>query len=440
MLIRTLLASALLLSFNYSLEGANYRARKPVAERQVPGRDARQPQRSYAPVVPTGRPIRAVKEDTKSLRFEKMIISIPTGKKIGILHYGTFMMLTQELNWTKGILNVTDDETVNTVFKEFKNANYPMIGNPESLFGNRSFDQAELLLGGTIRDIRIEAQAPTNLLTGNTNLKKAVVWVMIDWEVYSPMEQRVIKKITTQGSYSGKELKFQDAIGNATKNLLADRDFYASISQQRARLPIQRTGQEALRIKSEPLSREALGANITNLRGAIPTVFAGEGHGSAFFISKEGYLITNAHVVAQSKFVKIKLPTGRDMLGEVVRTNVATDVALIKVEEEVPVALALRLDSPHIGSDVFAIGSPLDHKFQTSVTKGIVSGYRTENGQTLIQSDVRALPGNSGGPLVDGNGNVVGISVKGLYYGGEQAMTFFIPISEALQQLNIEMN
>lgn len=95
---------------------------------------------------------------------------------------------------------------------------------------------------------------------------------------------------------------------------------------------------------------------------------------------------------------------------------------------------------PTVGSDVFAVGSPRDEKFRSTVSKGIVSGFREEQNKSYIQSDVNVLPGNSGGPLIDKAGSVVGIAVSGLFINNApQGINFFIPINDALKSMSIVM-
>ena len=179
---------------------------------------------------------------------------------------------------------------------------------------------------------------------------------------------------------------------------------------------------------------------ISDARAGAVTIFAGVGHGSGFIISPSGYVITNEHVVREARFVKVRLANGREILGDVVRTDPPRDVALIKVAESNLPCLSLRLTtSPDIGDEVYALGTPLSQKLDISVTKGIVSAYRDEGNLKYIQSDVQIHPGSSGGPLVDKNGNVVGISVMGLgINGASQNLNFFVPITDAVSRLKIE--
>jgi S1-C subfamily serine protease len=139
--------------------------------------------------------------------------------------------------------------------------------------------------------------------------------------------------------------------------------------------------------------------------------------------------------------VTVKLTTGRQLPGEVVRTNKTRDIALVKVNESGMIALPLRLDVPEVASEVYAVGTPRDEKYSTTISKGIVSAYRMENDLSLLQSDVAVQEGSSGGALVDRFGNVVAACVSGEKTSERTTMNLnkFIPIADALKFLAIEL-
>jgi S1-C subfamily serine protease len=126
----------------------------------------------------------------------------------------------------------------------------------------------------------------------------------------------------------------------------------------------------------------------------------------------------------------------------VLRSNAERDIALVKVNESSMSALPLLLNSVEIGSEVYAVGTPLEERYSATITKGIVSAYRTINDLAFIQSDVTIHPGNSGGPIVDGFGNVIATCVSGVadpLSGRGIGLNFFIPIADALKFLAIEL-
>ena len=171
------------------------------------------------------------------------------------------------------------------------------------------------------------------------------------------------------------------------------------------------------------------------------TVRTAAGHGSGFFIDSEGYLLTNEHVVEDASLVRIILRTGRQVVGEVVRSDSRRDVALVRVEETNVPAVTVTFSEPEVGTEIFALGAPRDEELSGSVTKGIVSAYRVQDGLRFIQSDVNVQPGNSGGPIVNEAGQVIGITSKGMLIGGVAAgINYFIPISDALDALGIDIS
>jgi serine protease Do len=167
--------------------------------------------------------------------------------------------------------------------------------------------------------------------------------------------------------------------------------------------------------------------------GGRPPLMRGEGSG--FIISADGYVLTNAHVVYEAREVTVRTTDRREYRAEVVGLDTRTDVAVLKIEaKDLPV---VRLGNPEAlkaGQWVIAIGSPFG--FENSVTAGIVSATARSLADAytpFIQTDVAVNPGNSGGPLFNLQGEVVGINSQ-IYSrtGGYQGVSFAIPIDVAI--------
>ncbi|MGH6632764.1 MAG: DegQ family serine endoprotease [Sphingopyxis sp.] len=160
-----------------------------------------------------------------------------------------------------------------------------------------------------------------------------------------------------------------------------------------------------------------------------------QGEGSGFIVSDDGYILTNAHVVANADEVTVKTTDRREYPAKVVGADEQTDVAVLKIDaKNLP---TVRLGDPsqlRPGEWVVAIGSPFG--FENSVTAGIVSAISRAmpggNYTPFIQTDVAVNPGNSGGPLFNLNGEVVGINSQ-IYSrtGGYMGVSFAIPIDVA---------
>lgn len=159
------------------------------------------------------------------------------------------------------------------------------------------------------------------------------------------------------------------------------------------------------------------------------------GVGSGFFISGDGSILTNHHVVDGADEIFVTLTDGREFKATVVGSDARTDVALLKIKAEdmdtLPIGSAQNLKK---GQWVLAIGSPFG--LESTVTAGIVSAIGRETGDYLpfIQTDVAVNPGNSGGPLLDLSGEVVGINAQIVSRsGGFMGISLAIPIDEAMQ-------
>jgi serine protease Do len=162
--------------------------------------------------------------------------------------------------------------------------------------------------------------------------------------------------------------------------------------------------------------------------------------GSGFLVSSDGMILTNAHVVDGAKEVTVKLSDHREFKAKVLGADKISDIAVIKIDaRDLPTVHLGDSDSLGVGDYVLAIGEPFG--LEETATAGIVSAKgRSLPGDgyvPFIQTDAAVNPGNSGGPLFDASGNVVGINAQ-IYSnsGGYQGVSFAIPINVAIQVKN----
>ncbi|MBI5937071.1 MAG: DegQ family serine endoprotease [Betaproteobacteria bacterium] len=160
------------------------------------------------------------------------------------------------------------------------------------------------------------------------------------------------------------------------------------------------------------------------------------GQGSGFIVSADGYILTNAHVVDGADEVVVKLNDKREFRAKVIGADTRTDVALIKIAAQgLPKVTVGDPDKLRVGEWVLAIGAPFG--FENSATAGIVSAkgraLPQENYVPFIQTDVAVNPGNSGGPLFNLKGEVIGVNSQILSRsGGYMGLSFAIPIDVAM--------
>ena len=186
----------------------------------------------------------------------------------------------------------------------------------------------------------------------------------------------------------------------------------------------------------DPLSQFFRQFGMPQPRNEMPM----RGLGSGFIISPDGVILTNAHVVAEASVVTVKLTDKREYKAKVVGFDRASDVAVLKIDaKDLPTVKLPAADDVKVGEWVVAIGSP--YGFENTVTAGIVSAKSRSlpDGSYVpfIQTDAAVNPGNSGGPLFNMKGEVIGINSQ-IYSrsGGSQGVSFAIPIDVALNVEN----
>lgn len=169
---------------------------------------------------------------------------------------------------------------------------------------------------------------------------------------------------------------------------------------------------------------------------------AGSGTGTGIIMSSDGYIVTNAHVVSGMSKISVVLMDETEYDATVIGTDSQTDLAVIKIDASGLTAAEFgNSDELAVGDEVVAIGNPLGMDFAGSVANGIISGLNREveiEGQVMnyIQTNASINSGNSGGPLVNGEGQIIGINSAKISSAIAEGMGFAIPINDAVPIIN----
>ena len=183
---------------------------------------------------------------------------------------------------------------------------------------------------------------------------------------------------------------------------------------------------------------EVILPSVVGIRATEKTTVNGfntvsESSGSGVILSRDGYIITNHHVIADGSEISVVFADQSETKAEIIGTDRHTDLALLKIEKEGLTPASLSNERPKVGQIAYAVGNPGGQEFAGTVTKGIVSGLDrtlvTEGGDSflLIQTDAAINPGNSGGALCNAKGEVIGINVLKINEAGFEGMGFAIP-------------
>lgn len=378
------------------------------------------------------------KQVTRTAEFSAWKVNVDPVDQIGTEHTGVFCSSPdEEQYWTKlgeWLRPTTREEYMKKAFK----LGYPKHQAGESAFDEKVGSEADFRIGVTLLDIKYNRCGRSN----DKNLK-GTAYVKMKWELFSVSKQKVVFGKTIDASFdntSGTGVTaddfFRDLMAAEVTNLLADPDWGATF--QTGGAVAAQSDQSMIALKSSAAAKVDVAKSSVNLQSAVVTIESGLGTGSGFFISDDGYLLTNEHVVGGAKFVKIKTLAGKSMVGQVIRIDSIRDVALVKTEGAGMPVLAVRKTPPSVGEAVYAIGSPYGEKLAGTLTQGVLSSRRTLEGVTFLQSDASISQGNSGGPLIDASGSAIGIAQ--IMVGKSGGINLFIPIDEALEKLALTVN
>jgi len=368
----------------------------------------------------------------RPVSFARMGAVVREGQRVGTYWTGTVCIVDTPLYWgdvAKGFEGIKD-----MFAEELKAAGFRPDVDPGNLFAEAGSSGGDLQVGAMVKAVDISVCE--NVV--NTKGKAAFD---IDWQVYSTLRREVVATIPTsvsvQQKISSKAERniTQEAFVQSVRALLANEQFRKLVLSADPSTTPGKVADAQIQLKA-PAARAV---RIADATGSVVAVFAGSGMGSGVLVSDDGYFVTAQHVVGDAKTVKIRWSDGMESTAEVVRSDKRRDVALLKAEPRGRTPLRVERARLDPGAQVYAIGTPLDPTLQNTVTRGVISGQRMLNGFTFIQSDVAVTHGNSGGPLLNDKGAVVGLAELVFRPEGEnESLNFFVPAGDVLDFLQLK--
>lgn len=412
--------------------------------------------------------------ELSSIAYEKTVTTFKRGTVIG--RYPRFNTMKADvlfcnknypnnaaIYWDDGPKSEVDwmGENGQSFYEAMKKRGFNVLGNPLAPFAeNTTRGEADYSVAAVIKEMRSNFCEDNALLLGVSDHKPNTfageVYLDIDWVIYDRLARKEAAVIRASGyAFEPKPkpkrlsmpLIFNQAFAAAAVELSNRPEFIQAIRKRNfsERGISEEAAGELLEIKTARLSNLPIKDRIGELTRGTVVLTKGDGHGSGFVISKEGHIITAAHVAGNAGGeITVKFSNGIEIPGKVLRSNKYRDSALVKVAVGGLTVIPLELSGAiKTGDEVHAVGAPMHIGLASTVSRGIVSAFRAPNSTEprRIQSDVMVAGGNSGGPLVDAWGNVVGICVSGIPPPGSQlsaGLNFFAPIDEVLSYLNIK--
>lgn len=398
-------------------------------------------------------------KNSKKIQLKRVVANINRGAEIGQIGLGLGCFKYGSITWKSGRKSIGDEELSSIFAEELKKYNYNVMGDPSELFeDNRA--GAEIAVGGRITSLQYDVCYPMagfgDWRNGNANAS-----VSVEWQIYNTLDKKVIYKKSSSGNGA---VKFQNgndndavynAFANAVQGLLADKNFLNIVMEKddslpggvmggltdSGAMPASAPDSQADAPAQYSIQNTKLPGNLENAKKSVVVIqMPGDGHGSGFLIGNSGYILTNHHVVLDMKKARIIFSDGTRAEGRVLKSDPRQDVGLIQIDSPPVQGLPYRLEDLASATEVYAIGAPFKMALHGSLSKGIVSGYRKDIKGRWLQSDTTVNGGNSGGPLVDAQGRVVGICSWGFTGDGLTGLNFFIPIADAFRVMGIQAN
>ncbi|MBR5130445.1 MAG: trypsin-like peptidase domain-containing protein [Alphaproteobacteria bacterium] len=357
--------------------------------------------------------------------------------------------------WNSGAISLYrfQQEFTGAVEDPLAEQGYDIVSVKQSVFDEANAKaRSEIGLSATIVDLKMNiCHLYNGFYKTSLGLSGGAAYIKIRWELFDILRRKKIAVIETDGIgqiddpiENGVQMLIINAINNAAADLGRTKQFYDIVlgntvlgynddEQQFSILEIE---------TQRKVYKKTIKENFNFIRRAVLTVRTNGGHGSGFYINDEGYALTNYHVVGEAKNVIVTDFSGTSHQAEVIRVHKGRDIALIKVGVFDNPSIALNTsDKMEMMDKVYAIGTPLNEAQKVTVTEGIISNFRKsqKTDMSYIQASIPIAVGNSGGPLLDEFGNVIGVAVAATGNKMGTVYSRFIPIKDALKKLNIKM-
>ncbi len=193
----------------------------------------------------------------------------------------------------------------------------------------------------------------------------------------------------------------------------------------------------ATQVRRCAAAAQPLPAGMKAALGATVFVQHGDASGSGVVISPDGVILTAAHVVAGLGEVKVRTQRGTAVVARLLAIDPRQDIALLRAPGDAWSCLPFTREPAEVGTELYAVGSPLGEALEFSVSKGIVSGARRVGDVRFLQTDASLNPGNSGGPLIAIDGTLLAVVSWKVAAEGLEGLGFGVPVDAAAQTLSL---
>ncbi|MBT6133543.1 MAG: serine protease [Flavobacteriales bacterium] len=387
----------------------------------------------------TALPKKVTPDESLNLSVSDVNVKLQSGTKLGSIH---------SLNGTE-LSDLLWESTVNVSFEDLIiNTNNDLNSFGFNVSGLRNVEERMVpggkesyLIEAEIKEIKYDIH-----VVGRAAYESKTA-LSITWRVLNPKNKDVAFFLNVESTgfsqTNGGALPVYEALRHSLYKLIENEEFRDLVTNSKPIKTEPAVAGEAISITNNTSRGDAY-ADVSELakacKSSVVTITNPSGHGSGFFISSDGLLLTNAHVVEGYDRLLVRLGNGIDFEPEVISIDSDNDLALLKVPGSGYSPLSFAKESVLLGEKIVVIGTPAEESLSQSVTAGIVSGERLIEGKKMIQSDAGISPGNSGGPMLNMKGEIIGVVTSKIVASGVEGVGFAIPSAVVIDKLDIVLD
>ncbi len=390
-------------------------------------------------------------KSTPLIAFDKVRADIKDGKVIGEKKF--LKRASESITWS-GSIKVGDESFEESFYDVATNMGFnTLVTESSQLFSENSSRKRQLprfIIGAEIEEFNInyketeEEDYSDGKTIGHTQLG-------FKWQVLDQRNSKVVLALSNEAETHFRQSRYQqltyieDVFNLALVKFLKSEEFIKLLESGESSYVPEQEDEEKKKVvtlldKIELPKFTDKSELIKGVKDACVTIVTDGGHGSGAVISEDGLILTAYHVVEGVNKIEIKFANGLVLPASIEQFDEFNDVAIVKIPGNGYKALPLYSGNNYgLGTDVLTIGTPYDIDLGQSISKGILSGKREKEGHIYLQLDMAVSPGNSGGPLLNDKGEILGVIQRKIVDTGIEGIGFAIPSDKLIEALNLKI-
>lgn len=390
-----------------------------------------------------------LEENSAVVDFNLLVFDFKEGKEIG--RYETYDGEITSIKW-EGSTKVGSDDFNDRCIELLMNIGFSTpVSKGSQLLGQQSETKKlpRFIISANLLDYSINVKQDEKY--GSSGILQLSTFMEIEWQVFDKVLDKIVYTKITQNKFSVHESIYRvtgknlETFSISLIDFINDKKLYELV-------------QDAENTKTETSSVIENGEIVEISKASLPefndkkdlielakqsciTIITDGGHGSGVIISEGGYVLSAYHVVEDVNTIKVKFDNGIQLEANIIAFNKEEDIVLLDIVGSGYKALPLEIDgNVMLGEEILTIGTPVDIRLGQSISTGILSGNRKIDDRVYLQTNMPLSPGNSGGPLLNSKGEIIGIIQEKIVSEDTEGIGFAIPISKVIEVLNIVVN